>query len=37
VEARCALSKLEYLYSLSSLERKQLPWGSAIDELNLPI
>jgi hypothetical protein len=29
VEARNALSKLEYLYSLTSLSRADLPWGHA--------
>jgi hypothetical protein len=28
VEARNALSKLEYLYSLVQLNRSELPWGS---------
>lgn len=32
VEARNALSKLEYLYSLVSLDRSALPWGPAPDE-----
>ena len=35
VEARDALSKLQYLYSLSQLDRSELPWrgpGDAIDE-----
>jgi hypothetical protein len=32
VEARDALSKLEYLYALTGLDRSALPWGPAPDE-----
>lgn len=32
VEARNALSKLEYLYALVDLDRSALPWGRAGDD-----
>jgi hypothetical protein len=31
VEARNALSKLEYLYALVNLDRRELPWGKPDD------
>lgn len=34
VEARAALSKLAYLQQLTSLQRKQLPWGNALEEMD---
>lgn len=31
VEARNALSKLSYLYALTKLDRRELPWGGLED------
>ena len=38
-ECRHALTKLQYLYQLTKLQRKTLPWGDALDQMttvNLP-
>jgi hypothetical protein len=34
VEARSALSKLAYLNQLTKLNRKTLPWGKALEEMD---
>jgi len=34
VEARAALSKLAYLNQLTKLSRRELPWGSALSEMD---
>lgn len=33
VEARNALSKLSYLYQLTKLDRRTLPWGDALEDM----
>lgn len=37
VEARNALSKLQYLYALVNLDRSSLPWGHNADEKSVVI
>jgi hypothetical protein len=37
VEARAALSKLSYLYSVTSLQRDTLPWGGPPDDSSVVV